>query len=484
MIQRSSKFFVIYILMSLAIIGIVIFMGSQTIVYRAEMQDKAEIVRAESVLDDVESIIMKEIQKLETTLEEFTLMESFEMPAAVENLFQIEYNQLVYPDIGTQLTHKEQEFIEILQPIMEDRGRLNRAYPREDGKVVTKGWYLLYHQNLPVWIYWMQTEKGITGYQISYIYPLTEILNRLADLKHDDSVVVIEENGNLLFQQQENRESNQLYAEKTLDFPLSYWQLKYYSPPYQPFWIYLLGAFFIGIFVLSIIWFLHRIYREYEATKRTAEQQVNFVSQVSHELKTPLTNISLFSELLKETNASIETNQYSGIIHSESLRLSRLIQNILNFTKARKMHFSEIDLVETLQNLYVVFEPSFTSKNLKLNLRLPEKCKIYSDQDAIIQIVSNFLSNAEKYGAMGEKVDLSLMIEEKIVIEVRDYGTGISGKYLQKIFTPFFRIHSNITEGVAGTGIGLTISAKLAEAIHGEITVHPQEQGVAFRLTL
>lgn len=477
MSHRISKSLIIFIMMSLLVIAIVAYLGSQTIGYQTlrqqyamEAEGKSELSR---VVDVIEAVLETEEEKLRQGDE-----------SAVQQEFILDGNQLIYPNITESLSMKEQTFVQKIAPIVENSSVLHQAYLNEGTEIPDDGWYIRHDQDLPLWIFWMKSGSHITGYAVNYSYLMSQILNQLADQSYDPkSLMTLEDNGQLLFQNHDQDSATIRYATQQLTFPFNYWQLNYYAVAYNGWLIYTLGTIVISVLCLVLGWLFWRVYQEYQRIQNTARQQVNFVSQVSHELKTPLTNISLFAELLQEEPLNDASQKYSEIIHSESKRLTRLIQNILSFTKKREPTLSNFDLVDLVKQIAVTFQPSFESKNLVLNLQLPEACPIYSDQDAITQIINNLLSNAEKYGAMGKVVDVTVeQNEQGIMVKVRDYGEGISHKHLSQIFKPFYRVHSKITEGVAGTGIGLTIAHQLAESIHGTISAHSLDQGVEFRL--
>ena len=221
---------------------------------------------------------------------------------------------------------------------------------------------------------------------------------------------------------------------------------------------------------------------------RLAKQQVSFVGQVSHEFKTPLTNITLYSEMLSEylEDEPAPIPDYLHIISAESKRLTRLVQNVLTFNKPNSVNIRSVDLTLLLKQIYHTFKPILAAKSLQLNItKLDSDCIVNTDEDCVMQILNNFLSNAEKYAANGKQVDLSLIKSGKqVIITVRDYGEGIANHLLKQIFEPFYRVNSSITEGVSGTGIGLTIANQLANQIHGEIKVINQNPGMAFSLIL
>ncbi|EIQ87256.1 histidine kinase-, DNA gyrase B-, and HSP90-like ATPase family protein [Yersinia pestis PY-98] len=217
---------------------------------------------------------------------------------------------------------------------------------------------------------------------------------------------------------------------------------------------------------------------------------MSFVGQVSHELKTPLTNITLYAEMLQELQPEQSVpptaeQRYLEVILNESQRLSRLIQNILSFTKAPKLHLQTVALRPLLNKIYHTFIPAFSAKNMELVLIINTDIHLTTDVDRLTQIISNFLSNAEKYASQGKRVELiGEQADDRVLIHVRDYGNGIAAKELKAIFQPFYRVKSHITEGVSGTGIGLTIASQLAASLQGEISVTSNPAGSCFTLKL
>ncbi|WP_300000427.1 cell wall metabolism sensor histidine kinase WalK [uncultured Cedecea sp.] len=329
----------------------------------------------------------------------------------------------------------------------------------------------------------------IIGFRISYINLLSDVIN-VAHFDFGSDTLVLEENARLLYQSAPYRalDKQQLLDKQNLPYPLSAWQVSYYGQPETSVTIYLWGGVFILLLLTVTGLIIFRLYREYTQADRLVRQQVNFVSQVSHELKTPLTNITLYAELLKEELADdeyIESLRYLDVITGESQRLSRLIQNILTFTREPKLHFQQVDVNAVVTQVAHTFMPSLHTEGITVSLTLSENAVIQSDIDRLMQIIGNFLSNAEKYAGEAKKIDLQTVTDAQYIdIRVRDYGPGISEKEIGMIFTPFYRVKSSLTEGVTGTGIGLAIAQQLAQSLGGMILVTPQSPGVCFTLRL
>lgn len=394
----------------------------------------------------------------------------------LKNIFIIKKNKTIY------LTNSsDAQWLKIIESIGYDHSILINHHIQSEQYQPQSGWYQAYDHL----IYWSIFSDTIIGFEFSKINFSLDIVGLL-----DQQSLLVDftlfDNDKLIYS---HGEPNDNTITLTLDYPLQNWQLTgFYQPPTLVN-LYLLGGVVIVFFIILILSIVIYCYREYTRALRLARQQVSFVGQVSHEFKTPLTNITLYSEMLKEQleEEPQPITTYLDVITSESKRLTRLVQNVLNFNKPAKLNIKPVNLTKLIQQIYSTFKPVLASKSLQLNLILDqeEPCVLNTDEDSIMQIINNFLSNAEKYAASGNKVDLILnKNNQQIIITVRDYGNGIPNYLLKQIFKPFYRIKSSITEGVSGTGIGLTIASQLAEQLHGSIKVINCNPGIAFSLVL
>ena len=229
------------------------------------------------------------------------------------------------------------------------------------------------------------------------------------------------------------------------------------------------------------------ILRDARRTAREAREKTDFVSSVSHELKTPLTSIRMFSDLLAaHPDAGAEkTARYAGVISSEAARLTRLISNVLNFSRMERgalpLQVEPVDLRELVELTAEQFRPLLEKAGFDFRVTVPdEPAPIRGDADALSQVVLNLLSNAEKYGgeAHGRReVDLSLTRSAGgWEIAVADRGPGVPKGHERRIFDKFHRAHDSLASGTAGSGLGLTISRRLAEA-HGGRLEHRSRDG-------
>ena len=229
---------------------------------------------------------------------------------------------------------------------------------------------------------------------------------------------------------------------------------------------------------------------------REAAQRVSFVNQVSHELKTPLTNIRMYAELLDQDvragRAGDEDNRltrYLDVIVFESQRLSRLIGNVLSFSRSRRdaldLHPQPGVVDEVVRRVLDQFQPALEAKNVEVDFSPGGSETASFDADALEQILGNLIGNVEKYAASGGILQVaSHQKDGRVEITVQDRGPGLSGAEGRRIFEPFYRVHNRLTEGVSGTGIGLAISRKLARLHGGDLELLPSDEGASFRLTI
>lgn len=226
-----------------------------------------------------------------------------------------------------------------------------------------------------------------------------------------------------------------------------------------------------------------------------ARQQQDFVSAVSHELKTPLTSIRMYGEMLKEGWAEPEKQQqYYEFIHDESERLTRLISNVLqlaNITRNEpQFDLQPVTVGELMNQIGSKISSQVQRAGFKLELQKDEqadKATINIDEDCFAQIIINLVDNAIKFskGAKEKRIGITskLTSDNKVMFAVRDFGPGVSRHQMKKIFKLFYRAESELTRETVGTGIGLAIVHQLSVAMNGKVDVINQEPGAEFRVS-
>ena len=230
------------------------------------------------------------------------------------------------------------------------------------------------------------------------------------------------------------------------------------------------------------------IFRDVSREMHAARQKTDFVSNVSHELKTPLTSIRMFSDLLgKKSDINAEKmGDYAGIISTEAARLTRLINNLLDFSRMergeRKYDRSEFDIVGLVSEVVENYRLQIESEGLTLTFdnRLGTDRAFWGDRDALAQVLVNLLSNAEKYGATGGEISVVAQLstdETQLEIKVLDRGAGISRKEAARIFDKFYRVDDSLSCGIQGSGLGLTLARQIARGHGGEVECCAREDG-------
>jgi len=220
---------------------------------------------------------------------------------------------------------------------------------------------------------------------------------------------------------------------------------------------------------------------------RLAQQKTDFVSNVSHELKTPLTSIRMFADMLAEKRVPEEERRttYLRIIAAEAARLTRLINNVLDFARlergARPGEQSPCDLVEAARDVIETCRPHLEVAGVSFQSEIEaETLPIVADRDALAQIILNLISNAEKYGGN----DVLVRVRRQEIssgafgcIDVLDRGPGIPPKQVKTVFEPFHRLDDSLSSGIPGSGLGLTLARRMARAHGGDVTYSPRAGG-------
>ena len=215
-----------------------------------------------------------------------------------------------------------------------------------------------------------------------------------------------------------------------------------------------------------------------------------FVANVSHELKTPITSIQGFIETLKMTdNLDEDTkNRFLTIIENEATRLTRLIDDILllsTIENKTKKKVEKVDLFEVFEEVHEVINYIAKKKNIKVKYDFENKdIDLWEYSGYIRQILLNIISNAIKYTGENGKVSIKQYIKsEKVFIEVKDNGIGIPEEDIERIFERFYRVDKARSRSVGGTGLGLAITKHMVKALNGNIRVE-SELGVGCKFII
>jgi Na+/proline symporter/nitrogen-specific signal transduction histidine kinase len=220
----------------------------------------------------------------------------------------------------------------------------------------------------------------------------------------------------------------------------------------------------------------------------------DFISTVTHELRTPLTSIRAFSEILRD-NPHLEDAQrekFLGVIVSESERLTRLINQVLDLAKIEsgnaEWHNTEVDLAGIIQDVVTATSRMFGDKQIRVAVDLePGVPILYADRDRLIQVMLNLLSNAAKFCDQANgAVEIRLRkLADELQIDVRDNGAGISIENQKVIFEKFRQAGDTLTDKPHGTGLGLPICREIIGHFGGRLWVESRVgKGATFSFTL
>ncbi len=258
------------------------------------------------------------------------------------------------------------------------------------------------------------------------------------------------------------------------------------------------GADFVilvaGCLLLGLTIGTYLLYRLVLKQSYLVQQQQDFVSSVSHELKTPLTSIRMYGEILKQGWVSNEKRmEYYDYIYSESERLSRLIANVLQISgvnhNALEVKLESVSVTELVDLLQSKIDSQIAQSGFQLKLEVDpeaEELSVVVDRDAFIQVMINLVDNAIKYAANPERPQIDVRISQienqQLRFSLRDYGPGISKAHQKRIFDLFYRSGDELTREVKGTGIGLALVKELVKAMSAKISVKNRAPGADFRI--
>ena len=206
--------------------------------------------------------------------------------------------------------------------------------------------------------------------------------------------------------------------------------------------------------------------------------QDEFISTVSHEMRTPLTSIRGFSQTLLNSWDKIDDDskkKFIGIIEEQSNRLINLVENILTVSKmdADKPVFREVNVNTSIEKVIQVISQKHKEHKIitKFNKDLPP---VRLDEEKFQQIMTNLLDNACKYSKPDKEVIVTTTFAsaDKVSIKVIDHGVGIDPMAREKIFEKFVRLENHLTSSTQGNGLGLYITKKLVEAMNGTISAY------------
>lgn len=223
--------------------------------------------------------------------------------------------------------------------------------------------------------------------------------------------------------------------------------------------------------------------------ERNAERQKNeLITNVAHDLRTPLTTIVGYLELIKDDTAlsKEDVHKYSGIAYEKSIRLQEMMDDLFEFTKLDnadiKLNKSMINLSGLIMQMTDEFYPSFKDCNITPIVNLPEEnIYVQGDGQLLARVFDNLISNALKYGYHNTDLKIEVSGDEKYAtVKVINHGDTIAPEDIPLLFNKFYRTDSSRNSKTGGTGLGLAITKNIVDLHHGDISVTSDDQITTF----
>jgi len=508
--MKKSRLLV-FVVLVVAPLLVVAWLGYSAYDRDREMRAERFAILARRQLVEIDRLIASHIRDVETELRGYltasgvsALRETTRDHGIVGRMFVIDPEGVYrFPPEGEPVSAAEAEFLararalelfSLLSPRTPDARR--ESAPES-------GWYTWFMGDGLNFIFWQTGPDGtVSGIELDRSAFISSVVAMLPESNPADTdqyetrVMLSDARGGVLYQWGLYApESGELpAAEIPLSTPLEAWHLRSFLPSEVQTQSIVAGeyaAIGAGILalVLLVVFLAVFFYREHTKMVRDALQKVSFVNQVSHELKTPLTNIRLYAELLEGRLEGEKERADLGVIIAESTRLGRMINNVLTFARSERraveVHLEPVVLDDIVRRVVDSFAPALAGRQIEVRLGCGAPEPVSTDPDLVEQIVSNLVSNVVKYAVVGRRVDITtIQSGSSASITVADYGPGIPPRERRRVFDPFYRMSNSLTDGVSGAGIGLTISKRLAQIIGGSLELVDSSSGAVFRLRI
>jgi signal transduction histidine kinase len=478
-------------------------------------------------VETMENVLLESLMTIDGDDLEKTLEKWLETNPLIRNFFIWQKKKkFIYPIDGIESTAEERKFIKRFETIFQTNPPWNM--PKKDEKPVmernskiqlfdmargeqrassnqnmekTGGWYPCFTENRLHIIGWVSQKKSdiIIGVELELVTILSRIVSDFKNYDNSSGTFALLNGQNEIIHQTDSREIiNPL--EYDIAIPLSkampHWSIAVFTDKNTLdhgnsfFYISMLISLIFFTAILSGGWFLVWLARK---NMRDAQEKINFVSLVSHELKTPLTSIRMYAELLQSGRVSgpEKKKHYLDVIVSETRRLTRLINNVLDFSRLEQgkkdYHPETFDLAPFISELLSVHRLRINKAGLELDVTIPPGAyPVVSDRDCLEQVILNLIDNAMKYASEGKVLSVALAKKNDLyLITIQDNGKGIPEAHREKIFEKFHRIDNSLAGKQSGTGLGLSISRSLMRNIGGELILAEKKSlGSKFIITI
>lgn len=392
---------------------------------------------------------------------------------------------VVYP-VERGATQEERRFLGRYVTLFEE------GFRKADREFVWKSWFEGDRLSFVGWR--TATDGSVIGAELETVAFLSEFPSVLSDAAGDGFVLEVRDgSGGALFKTGEVPEKKAPDAVFTLSSVLPHRTLAVWRTRPQGSEVEGLGALAATVAVGAVLFLLFAagaimLVLDARRERRESEKKTSFVSNVSHELKTPLTSIRLCAEMLSEGRAKDDAakERYLGVIAKESERLARLVDNVLDFGRLeqnrRRYDMADVDLREVVRDAAESQRSRVEAAGMELAVEVAAEPVVRRiDRDAASQIVVNLVDNAVKYAAEGRRIDVKVDADGAVV--VADRGPGVPKRDRERVFDRFYRCDDSLAAKSSGSGLGLSIARRLAEGMGGSLVCGAREGGgAAFRL--
>ncbi|CCK80537.1 sensor histidine kinase [Desulfobacula toluolica] len=400
-------------------------------------------------------------------------------------------------------------------PRQEDEKSLNKNNTDkknlfEKDRIEKTGWIPWFSENRLFILVWAQQQKNddVYGVELELMTLLSRLVVDFPPLPQENAALVLMDgNGNALHQSG----NFQIPAIKKPDISLAvspllpHWKITVFMNDKKmgnTLGFFYLSCVLLGIFLVAIISGGALLTHMTLKNMKDARQKTSFVSSVSHELKTPLTSIRMYAELLRSgrITAPEKTDRYLSVMVTETLRLTRLINNVLDFGRLeqgkKQYHKTTFDLGMLLKHIIDDHSIRIQKHGLEIIRQFPactaDDFMIFSDADALKQVILNLIDNAIKYARQGGFIRFVLekartkttgiagttgIKEKMILLKVCDNGPGIPKKHHNTIFEKFHRVDNSLTATHPGSGLGLSISRQIMHSLGGDLVLEQNQTG-------
>lgn len=247
----------------------------------------------------------------------------------------------------------------------------------------------------------------------------------------------------------------------------------------------------LGVLADRINRMTEQLNRSLEEERRAERAKTELVTNVSHDLRTPLTSIVGYLGLIEQDRYrdEVELRHYTGIAYEKSLRLQGLINDLFEYTRTSggmKLRLTRLNLIEMLGQLAVQFRLQFEQAGVEgVTLFAEKELTVMADGDKLVRVFENLIANAVQYGKDGGRVEIKARREgTEAVAEIVNYGEPLPASAIPLLFDRFYRLEQSRSRHTGGSGLGLAIAKNIVELHNGSISATSGESGTSFEVRL